>query len=291
LAPDKSIFRKLKLSNPRPISGGLGPHRDPALSPDGRWVAWSAQVAGGAQIYACDRAGRLARQISAGNGVHLGAAWSPDARALAFSVRRTDAGRWQIWMADLDSDEPPRCLLQSTRFHYQHPCFSPDGASLLYSSDQGAQADGGAGLWRLDLATADKHPLTQVHHDRHRHPCLDPTGQRLLFTNRAPDLRGGALHLLDLTPDAAPSPAPGKASRAWISASFLTPQLLLGLALTDTEGHRQLRLLNLDTGKSTSLREGDLHAPSAWISPAGRLELAWTEGDQILSAHLDGLSL
>lgn len=294
MALGKKKLQKITLGQASQLTGGVTDHLSPSLSPDGRWVTFSAEAGGHGHLhlYACDRQGRLARQLSASNGHNVRAAWSPDGRTVAFQVRKTEQGRWQIWLADLHGAWPARCLLQSTRFNYQHPTFTPDGRALVYASDQGGDVEGAYRIWRMDLESRDKVALTEDPLSLHLWPSLSPDGKLLLFC--ASDLEGqqGQLLLRDLGSEDLATPVLTD-RRTWSQPRLVDQRLAVAVSFDPRANLHELRLVSLDSGKSSPLGEATLRAPATWVDAERAVHLCWSQiGDtqhkEIFLAPLEG---
>ncbi|MGQ9567295.1 MAG: TolB family protein [Anaerolineae bacterium] len=131
----------------RPLTHGM----DPALSPDGRWVAFVRwEEPRGLYLIGVD--GRGERLVYGAPQVRM-PAWSPDGRQLAFAVqkggkpeRRFRFGDrvfvvpadpyWRLAWVDLETGEYQDL---PSDLHSLAPVWSPDGAWLLYDGDPGLQ--------------------------------------------------------------------------------------------------------------------------------------------------------
>jgi Tol biopolymer transport system component len=108
---------------------GLGPVkarliRDPALSPDGKRLAFSAFT----RIYTFDLASGATRAVSAEGTSAFHPAWSPDGRSLAYVSWQTRGGH--IWRIRADGGGKPERLTEVAAF-YTDPAFAPDGERLV----------------------------------------------------------------------------------------------------------------------------------------------------------------
>jgi tricorn protease len=104
--------------------------RDPAWSPDGKYISWFSDESGEYQLHYCDQYGKDLEKIPLRN-VHMyeSPAWSPDARYISF----VDTDR-NLWLLTLSSgsltrvanegfDHPERTI---------YPAWSPDSRWIAY---------------------------------------------------------------------------------------------------------------------------------------------------------------
>jgi TolB protein len=146
----------------RRLSTGDGPALDPAWSPDGRWVAYAAWVAGAYRIEAVAPADAAHRVIAdSADGADLRApAWSPDGRRLAFLSRRYGPSGQLLGVPWTDV-APPESAPAST-FAGQATAFAwyPGGGALaVVVADRAGRRleirpDGPGGGGALDLPPA-----------------------------------------------------------------------------------------------------------------------------------------
>lgn len=103
----------------------------PALSPDGAFVAYQKKTAAGWRICVSKRDGSSLRQISTGPGDDTEPAWRPDGALLAFASSRS--GHWSIYLA-----HPDGTSLRSITHGPQdarYPQWSPRPFELPYDKD------------------------------------------------------------------------------------------------------------------------------------------------------------
>lgn len=162
----------------------------PALSPDGRWLAFLSSRELQLELFLADAAtGRVERKLlSADTDPHFdnlsfldsSVAWSPDSRRFAFGVFA--GGERRIAIYDMERRGIERRLDLPGIKGMRHPAWSPDGRFLAFS----AVSEGASDLYLLELATSR---LTRLTQDRYTaiQPAFSPDGRKLVFvTDRGP---------------------------------------------------------------------------------------------------------
>ena len=127
---------------------------EPAISPDGRWLAFLRENRGRASLWVEDRGGeastvvaREARQVAGSTYDVLDEAFFPDGN-IVFAAR--PRGRYGLFLVHPESGEIVALLGSNARARY--PAVSPDGRWLAYSEDE-------SGAWQLrvlNLTTGDR---------------------------------------------------------------------------------------------------------------------------------------
>jgi TolB protein len=104
----------------------------PALSADGRRLAYTGYQSGYADIYLIDLGNGARNRIIKFPGTNSGAAFSPDGNRLACTLSKD--GNPEIYVTGIDGDSPLR--LTRSRGVESSPTWSPNGSEIIYSSDQ-----------------------------------------------------------------------------------------------------------------------------------------------------------
>ena len=118
----------------RQLTWHFGNDRFPALSPDGKQVAFVSWRDGDSEIYVIDLATGALRNLSndPGKDMLAGSAWSPDSSMLAYTSRRDD--HLDITVADV-SRRLTQNLTRSPH-HDRLPEWMPDSQHLVFTSDR-----------------------------------------------------------------------------------------------------------------------------------------------------------
>lgn len=104
----------------------------PAISPDGKMVAYQFKPTGGQfQIYVMNMDGSNKHMISDGQGVASLPTWAPDSKSLAYveGADQTAGSVKEIWTAPIEGGSPKK--LTSTGVALTYPTWSPDGKSIV----------------------------------------------------------------------------------------------------------------------------------------------------------------
>ncbi|MHB1422657.1 MAG: S41 family peptidase [Gemmataceae bacterium] len=151
--------------------------RDPAWSPDGKWLAYLSDESGEYELHIRPQNGLgKVKKLKLGDApsYYYNPTWSPDSKRIAYQDKRTN-----VWCLDVQSgksikvdtapydDDPP-----------SPPVWSPDGKWLAYSR---LLKNYLYGVFLYSLAAGKAHQLTDGMSDA-RHPAFDKSGKYLYFT-------------------------------------------------------------------------------------------------------------
>jgi Tol biopolymer transport system component len=164
----------------------------PAVSPDGRWVAFISELTGlDIELFLADaETGEVVRRLQRGSAfdphvrsirfIRSAGAWSPDSRQFVLSAQRGE-GDVLIFL-DAERGGTQRTIRVPGIREITNPDWSPDGRSIAFSGVQGGLSD----IYILDLETESVRRLTS---DRYAalHPSFSPDGSTLAYvTDRGP---------------------------------------------------------------------------------------------------------
>jgi TolB protein len=116
----------------------------PSFSADGRWLVFTTERDGQAEIYRVHPDGSGLERLTEHPAFDDQAALSPDGKTLAF-VSTRDGGTANIWTVDLASKKATN--LTANRSGNFRPSWSPDGAWIAFTSDRDAQPGVWPGMW------------------------------------------------------------------------------------------------------------------------------------------------
>lgn len=148
----------------RRITSFQGQETDPHFSPDGRWLAFSAQYGGNRDVYVVPAEGGEPHRLTFHPGSDAVTGWTPDSRRVVFASGRTNAPTGvKFWSVSLDADFP-QALPMPRAYQGQ---YSPDGRRFAYRmlgswDEERRNYRGGQNrpIWILDLDDYDLEQAT-----------------------------------------------------------------------------------------------------------------------------------
>jgi len=204
----------------------------PALSPDGRYLAYTGYQSGYADIYLVSLATGARNRIIKYPGTNSGAAFSPAGNLIACTLSKD--GNPEIYVTGLNGDSPRR--LTRGRGVESSPTWSPGGSEIIYSSDE----RGGPQLFRIPVQGGPGR-LLQTGFGYNTQPNWSPDGKKVAFNIRSGGFQVAIMDLDSGSTRIAVSegvnPVWGPDSRHIIFARGT------GLFLFDTVSGREIRLI------------------------------------------------
>lgn len=130
--------------NERPLLPPGGLEYSPRYSADGRWIVYTGERNGLADIYRMHPDGSGVERLTDDPAFDDQGALSPDGRTLAF-VSTRGGGTADIWLMDVAS----KTYRNLTKHHSGNfrPAWSPDGAWIAFTSDRDARPATNPGRW------------------------------------------------------------------------------------------------------------------------------------------------
>jgi len=144
---------------------------EPAWSPDGTWIVFTAQEEGSTTIWEVASSGNEPQPLVSENRGERFPSWSPKGEEIAFASKR--AGSYDIWSLDVNG----KTLRQITNEPGEelHPRWSHDGSMIAFVCDG-----------RLAIVESSGGPLTYLTQgaDSVQELCWDETGGAVIFSSK-----------------------------------------------------------------------------------------------------------
>ena len=247
----------------------------PRLSPDGRYIAYSALVRSGSldsRIYLLSADGASEREIVKDPGVNEAPVWTPDGTRLLFNSNRS--GRYDFWSVPVrDGMAAGAPVLVARDIGKIFPIGLTRSGSFYYVSERGNED---IFLGNLEPAgivrSGPSVRLTENSAGSNRGPAWSPDGNFIAFKRRGAGNRPGydvVVHSLSTAEEKTyvSQPLVGTSSHpAW----FPDGKSLL-VALSDNQNRISFHRLSLATGVFAEIAPGDpAYLALAALSPDGR---------------------
>ena len=155
-----------------PVTNFAGVESQPALSPDGRSVAFVSNRNGQWDIYVSLVSGGNVLRITNDPNVETKPRWSPDGARLAFA-RLNEQGLTDIWVVPAFGGTARRIVLNATT-----PAWSHDGKLIAYRSAET--------IWIADASGANVRAITKREPSvfRHSEPAFSHDGKAIVFVRQ-----------------------------------------------------------------------------------------------------------
>ncbi|MCC6464875.1 MAG: PD40 domain-containing protein [Planctomycetes bacterium] len=176
LAPGNSYFTFSTATTKQHTFATRSHYAHPCVSPDGKWIAYSATINGEhPDVFIQPVDGRSAQEVASHPLDDITPAFSPDATRIAFASNRD--GRWNIYVAGLDAAVPVQQITDDGWESFA-PSFAPDGRSIAYATRRKAGEP-----WMIavaELATGSRTLLCEG-----VYPEYCPTGEQIVFSRNS----------------------------------------------------------------------------------------------------------
>ncbi len=202
---------------PRRLAPGLADRLSPALSPDGRRIAFVGlddDVKGDIYLLDLTRPDAAPTRLTGRDAEDGAPAFSPDGGTLYFHQRLPGENARRIVAVDVSGAAPASLHVVSTGGDAAEPALSPDGKRLAFVSTRG----GPSAVYVMDLPSGAPHKLTDTATDAagaESSPRFGPDGHTVCFTLAPAASAAGKMRSVIAAADAA---RPGGSARRLTSA-------------------------------------------------------------------------
>ena len=168
-------LREVDLGNRavRQLTGSLAADRQPAYSPDGRWVVFSSNRTGNLDLWLLERATGKLRQLTDDPAQDWDPGFTPDGKRILFSSGRGGAGL-EIWSIATDGSDARQVTHDGV--DAENPTMTKDGEWIVYTSGNTEHL----GLFKVHPDGSD---ATQLTHGNHTNGEVSPDGRWALYVS------------------------------------------------------------------------------------------------------------
>ena len=132
----------------RVLTKSAGRNNWPAVSPNGKRIAFGSSRHGNHEIYTMKTDGSDVRRLTKSAGLDMRPSWSPDGKSIAFVSNRD--GNYEIYVVGADGKQLRRLTRNEERDDY--PAWHPNGKKLVYVSERNGRYD----VYLLKVRTANE---------------------------------------------------------------------------------------------------------------------------------------
>jgi dipeptidyl aminopeptidase/acylaminoacyl peptidase len=225
---------------------------DPAVSRDGRWVAWTWLGAGSAaDVYAAALDGSSPPvQLTNTDEETLLVSWAPDSQSVIVTQDRAGDERYALYRVWLSQPGVMEALTEKRpNYFLRGGELTPDGRILVYAMnydvDRGEEIEA-TWVYRKDLETGKIRPLARPERAAHFVPVLNDAGTQILYERQDLNPAGSQVWLVNIDGsndrEILNVGADKKTDARWLPDSNTV------LFLAETGTHRRLGTLDPETG-------------------------------------------
>jgi TolB protein len=162
--------------------------RQPAWSPDGRWIAHFAGSAREGDLWIVTPDGATSRRLTSDPYIEACPAWSPDGERIVFSASRGQEPP-ALWILDVADTSVARLSTEKRRVH--EPAWSPDDKEIVYYGVE----SGDEQVWSVPAAGGTPRRLSH-HATQSWSAAWSPSSEELVFSGYRSASTGGALYIM-----------------------------------------------------------------------------------------------
>ncbi len=152
----------------------------PSFSPDGKRIAFASNRAGTWDLFVMDVTGGPAVQVTNDGAHELHPSWSPDGKTIAYSRLNDAAGRWEVWVTEVENNAVKKFLAPGL-----FPEWSPaDDSNLIVFQRPRERGSRLFGIWTIKYEDGEGREPTEIVAAQNAaaiNPTWSPDGTMIAF--------------------------------------------------------------------------------------------------------------
>src|SRR6266542_44743 len=248
-------------------------------APDGRQVAFIANISGRNNLRTIGAAGGWPTQLTLSDQRQDSPAWSPDGKWIAYISDKDGNELWDIFLVSPQSGEVTRLTAKPDSAE-EAPAWSPDSKQVAYMTK--AKTSPSFEIETIDIATR---LTTRVTHDtapqlRNVTPIWSPDGRRIAYTQENASGKDSNIFVYDFAARTALPISQHKGDETYVAEAWSPDGKTLLVTSNAANGHDNVALLDVATKKLSWVTSDRWEMRAGSFSPDGK-SVVWT-------ANVDG---
>lgn len=152
----------------------------PSFSPDGKRIAFASNRAGTWDLFVMDVTGGPAVQVTNDGAHELHPSWSPDGKTIAYSRLNDAAGRWEVWVTEVENNAVKKFLAPGL---FPEWCPADDSNLIVFQRprERGSRL---FGIWTIKYEDGEGREPTEIVAAQNAaaiNPTWSPDGTMIAF--------------------------------------------------------------------------------------------------------------
>jgi TolB protein len=149
----------------------------PAVSRDGKRIAFTRDIQGYAQVFVMDLRNRTVSMLTHAHGNSGLPAWSPDGRLIAFATDRNAPEGDEIWVMHADGSEQQPVTHNLPSNNDAWPAWAPDGKRIAFARETPSVS----AIYVVNLDGSGLQRLTRQNQSLDTQPAWSPQGTEIVY--------------------------------------------------------------------------------------------------------------
>ena len=252
---------------------------DTAWSPDGKTIAFVANITGRNNLWLLPADGGWPTQLTVSDQRQSHPAWSPDGKWIAYQSDYDGDEQWDIFLVSPKTGQVVN-ITKTREISEEHPVWSPDGRFLAYTVKPKPSSS-----YEIDvfdtLMREVKHVTTNTSPDKlNTNPLWSKDSKFIVYTQEEAKRTNTNILVADLATAQSKLLTPHEGEQLYFANDLAPDGRSLLVTSNASNGHQNAGILNLGTKKISWLTEEKWEINGSNFSPDGK-SVTWT-------ANVDG---
>jgi dipeptidyl aminopeptidase/acylaminoacyl peptidase len=247
---------------------------DSTWSPDGKQVAFVANISGRNNIWLVDSESGWPIQLTVSNQRQVNPAWSPNGRWIAYASDYDGNEQWDIFLVSPKNGQIIN-LTNTAEISEEGPVWSPDGDTLAYAVKSKNSAS-----YEINLIDIGSKKITQLTSYTPKElgnfaPIWAKDGNKIVFTQAHAAGKHSNIYIADISTGTATSLTPHHGEHNFFASDISPDGKTVLITSNSGNGYNNVGLLDVASKKITWLTNDKWEISAGKFSPDGK-RVTWT---------------